>query len=179
MNRLYSTKTFSEVFPDEDVFLAGFKNIKAIEGSVSDASVNLTYFLLFAKHGNDPISNASEDQFKAKVYATIYQYGPTWEKRLEIQRKLRSLTDDQLLLGGHSISNHAYNPATEPSTSSTEALNYIDDQTTRKYKKSKMEAYAQLIELLEVDVTEEYIDKFAKLFRLVIAPAENIYVSEE
>lgn len=178
MNRLYSTKTFSEIFESADDFLNGFHEISEISGSVTDASVKLTYFLLYAKHGNDPISNASPDQFKAKVFATVFQYGPTWEKRLEIQRKLRGLTDDQLLLGGHSVSNHAYNPATEPSTASAEALNYIDDQTTRNYKKSQMEAYSQLIELLEADVTEEYLDRFAKLFRLVIAPAEDIYVSE-
>ena len=176
---LYSTKTFAEVFSGADEFLTEFKSYPEINGSVSDSSVKLTYFLLYAKHGNDPISNDSVDQFKAKVFATVFQYGPTWEKRLEIQRKLRDLTEDQLLLGGHSISNHAFNPATEPSTSSTEALNYIDDQTTRKYKKSKMEAYDQLLELLEVDVTEEYLDKFVKLFRLVVVPAENIYVSED
>lgn len=178
MHDLYPTKQFCQVFESDEDFLAGFKESPA-NGTVSDASVKLTYFLLYAKHGNDPISNSSIDQFKAKVYATIFQYGPTWEKRLEIQRKLREIPEDELLVGGHSVSNHAYNPATEPSTSSLEALNYIDDQTTRKYKKSRMEAYAQLLELLDVDVTEEYTERFRKLFRIVVNPAQFIYESEE
>ena len=76
--------------------------------------------------------------------------------------------------------NHAYNPSTVPSTGSLDELNYINDQNTTNLKKSKMDAYEQLLSLLEVDVTEEFISKFKKCFKVFVAPEEPLlYVTEE
>ena len=56
------------------------------------------------------------------------------------------------------------NPGTAPSTSSLEELPGIDDQNTTQYKKNKLDAYANLMGLLEKDVTEEFLSKFKSLF---------------
>ena len=56
------------------------------------------------------------------------------------------------------------NPGTAPSTSSLEELPGIDDQNTTQYKKNKLDAYANLMGLLEKDVTEEFLSKFKNLF---------------
>ena len=56
------------------------------------------------------------------------------------------------------------NPGTTPSTSSLEELPGIDDQNTTQYKKNKLDAYANLMGLLEKDVTEEFLSKFKNLF---------------
>ena len=72
-------------------------------------------------------------------------YGPTWEKRLDIQEKLRNISDDELRLGSKAIYNHALNPSTAPSTQALEELSYINDQSTSNYRKSKMDAYMQYL----------------------------------
>ena len=96
------------------------------------------------------------------------------------------------------INNHAYNPSTAPSTQSTNELDYIDQQNVAKgsdtrtisgtdskttgqvVTRSKMDAYAQLWELVATDVTNDYIAKFKKCFKQFIAPERNmIYVTEE
>ena len=96
------------------------------------------------------------------------------------------------------INNHAYNPSTAPSTQSTNELDYIDQQNVAKgtatstisgsdskttgqvVTKSKMDAYAQLWDLVATDVTNDYIAKFKKCFKQFIAPERNmIYVTED
>lgn len=100
--------------------------------------------MLYARYGNNPIANRDTHQFKFKIFSIIYQYGPTWEKRLAIQEDLRGLSGDDLLKGTKAIYNSALNPSTAPSTGSLDELTYINSQNTTNYKKSKMDAYAQL-----------------------------------
>ena len=96
------------------------------------------------------------------------------------------------------INNHAFNPSTAPSTQDTNELNYIDQQNVAKgsntstisgtdskttgqvITKSKMDAYAQLWDLVATDVTNDYINKFKKCFKQFVAPERRmIYVTED
>ena len=96
------------------------------------------------------------------------------------------------------INNHAFNPSTAPTTQTTNELDYIDQQQVAKgsntstisgtdsqttgqvVTKSKMDAYAQLWDLVATDVTNDYIAKFKKCFKQFVAPERNmIYVTED
>ena len=67
---------------------------------LSDASITILFGLLYAKYGNSPIANSDVNQFKFKVFGIMFQYGPSWEKKLEIQEKLRALSDEEIAKGG-------------------------------------------------------------------------------
>lgn len=185
MNRMlpqYSTITFTEVWDDVDEFKTDLA-ASPFAGSISTTNpdnVSLVFYLLYARYGNNPIANRDVNQFKYKIFSVIFQYGPTWEKRLDVQKKLRAISDDDLLKGSKAIYNNALNPSTAPSTASLEELTYINAQNTTNYKKSKMDAYAQLMELLMVDVTEEFLVKFKKCFKVFVAPERPLlYVSDD
>lgn len=106
-------------------------------------------------------------------------YGPTWEKRLEIQKDLREMSMDDLRESAKAIYNHSMNPSTSPSTDTLEELLTINDQNVTKHRRSKTDAYALLISLLETDVTEEFLNKFKKLFLTVVTPELPLwYVTE-
>ena len=96
------------------------------------------------------------------------------------------------------INNHAYNPSTAPTTPSSNELDYIDQQQVAKgsntstisgtdskttgqvVTKSKMDAYAQLWDLVATDVTNVYIAKFKNCFKQFVAPERRmIYVTED
>ena len=176
---IYNTMTFAEIFETSDKFLADWLANPLHVTSISDKDITNLYYLLYAKYGNSPIANMDVNQFKYKVFAIIFQYGPTWVKRLDIQDKLRSLTEEELMLGTKAINNHAYNPSSDPSTSTLSELEYINEQNTTNYKRSKLEAYSSLINLLKSDVTEEFLRRFKVCFK-VFASFENplIYVTE-
>lgn len=176
---MYDTKTFAQIYKTDDDFYAAYQAYESILGlNLNESRVKLIYLLLSARYANSPIANYDETQFERKVFTTIYMYAPTWIKRLDIQEKLRGLSDDDLITGTKAIFNHAYNPGTAPSTSSLEELEYINEQNSTNYKKSKMEAYATLWELLATDVTSEFISKFQPLFMMFTNPSiDYIYVT--
>ena len=177
MNKMSSTKTFTEVYDSWEDFLTDSGTI--FDLNITESNLKTLYYLLYARYGNNFITNWDENQFKAKLWGLIWQYGPTWEKRLDIQEKLRNIGDEQLLEGARAIYNHAFNPSTDPSTATLTELTYINDQNTTNYKKSKMDAYTQLWNLLATDVTEDFISKFKTLFKKAIAPFTILYESEE
>lgn len=147
---------------------------------ITDRNAQTLFYLLYSRFGNNPIANRDITQFKYKMFSVIFQYGPTWQKKLEVQQTLRNLTDEDLRAGAKAIFNHAYNPETAPSTSSEDALTYINEQNTSHYKKGKLDGYAVLIALLEDDITYKFLNKFQHCFKQFVAPEDPLlYISEE
>ena len=177
----YNTKTFCDVWDELAKFKDDFEG-SPFDGAISSDGEELLYYLLYGKYGNNPIANLDENQFKYKVFSIIFEYGPTWEKRLDIQKTLRNMSLQDILAGGSEtitgtdtntgsdsksesgnkndtgsqstvsvsastinrdiansgyqtneldgtdILNHASNPPTTPTASSTTPLSYIDAQ---------------------------------------------------
>lgn len=165
----YRTRTFADIYPSYEEFMEDFENgdFSVFYDEIVNSSI--IYLLLYARYGNSHIAFSDENQFRANLFSIIWQYAPTWHRRVEIQKELRELTEEEMRAGSKAIYNHSFNPSTAPSTSTLEELLTINDQNTTNYKRSKLEAYANLMALLETDVTEEFIDKFRKLFIKVLA----------
>lgn len=173
----YRNVKFTDVWEKVEGFLNDIKQSNL--NVMSDETLTTLYYLLYANYANSVIASSDINQFKYKVYSTIFMYGPSWEKRLDVQKKIRSLTEDEILTGGKTIYNHAFNPDTKPSTSTLGELLAINDQNTANYRKSKLEGYSLLIGLIETDVTKEFIDKFKKLFLTVVQPEETLLYEVE
>ena len=161
--KTYLTRSFAEIFPSAEEFLSEYKT-SAVPKVITEDNVTTLYYLLYSKYGNSHIANSDENQFKYKIWSTIFMYGPTWEKRLEIQNKLRNLSDDDLLQGAIQIYNHSFDPGTVPSTIDTNELETVNDQKVSKYSRSKLDAYQFLYDLLKVDVSKSFLDRFKDLF---------------
>ena len=175
----YNTKIFREIWPDFDSFFTDYSK-SHLKSSELEGSEGMIYDLLFANFANDSIASMDEFQFKAKVFERIFNYGPTWKKRLSIQERIRNMSEEELRIGGRDISNFAINPNTSPSTSSTDELTEISQQTSRNRKRGRLDAYANLLSLLDEDVTADFVRRFRPLFRTIVSPlATQIYPNEE
>lgn len=162
-----STKTFVEIFEEYNDFYyyylnCGIPTTITSDAPANDSNLKTLYYLLYARYGNSPITNFDENQWRYKVYSVIFMYGPTWEKKLNLQTTLRNLTDAQIKTGiqsaitntgtvgtsgsntytnltstdsGQDVHNHAYNPADAPSTQTTTELSYINEQHVDKFGK--------------------------------------------
>lgn len=198
MTQMYNTKTFADLYEDYDTFkeehvtnaflpcVIDYDDGTTLNPKVSN--LQILYYLAFSKFGNNPIANLDENQFKAKFEAVMWQYGPAWESKLKLQDKVRALLTtvnpstgelDDLMTGAKAVHNHAFNPSTEPSTASLEELTYINDQNTTSYKKSKMDAYGQLWNLIADDVTEEFLNRFKPLFQKAVNLKPFLFESED
>lgn len=182
----YRTRTFAEIFSDydDDVYnssAAYFSQMWNDSPFSSALQVNnlapataldptLTFYLLYAKYGNSHIAYSDENQFLYQIHSIMFQYGPTWAKELDIQKQIRELSLAELREGSRSITNLAENPSIAPSTQNTEELPYVNSQNVSKTTRSIADGVALLQALLQKDVTEEFTNKFKKLFLTVVAP---------
>lgn len=183
----FRTRTFSDIWPDVETFKDelynspfGFRIVVDEEYAypiVSDENLELLFYLLYAKYGNSHVSSSDENQFKFKVMSVIFQHGPVWQKRLEVQKNLREMTTAQIIQGGKDVYNHAYNPSTVPSE---EIIDNINEQNTANRQRSLLDGYSYLLTLLSTDVTEDFLREFKKLFITIVYPRLPLwYVSDE
>lgn len=291
----YDTKLMTEIWDSASDFLTDYQSV-GIPTTISTANATTLYYLLYARYGNTPIANYDETQFKYKIFSVIFQYGPTWEKRLSVQATLRDMQLSDLIDNGAlselfssqgsnsqtssgtngntrtlntneantgtsatahtgtvgvdhdndvqnsgddtTITNQAYNPSTVPAMDAYAPLTYINNQNAQKITKGtrsvqdessltnynntdtttnnlnradtgtitdagttsgtisgtdsksntttttmtagKLKAYEKLLELLDTDVTGEFINKFKICFKQFVMPEKTwIYVTEE
>lgn len=192
----YRNRKFNDIYPEVEQFEQDYDefNNGILDASVSGTAIDTIWLLLSARYGNSTVASQNEEQFKLKLFSTIFMYGPTWEKKVEIQKSVRGLIQDgkiseDLLRGGKAIYNTALNPgqkvaggkgsATGEGTNTLDELTYINQQNTTNYQKSLPEAYSILTNLLETDVTSAFLDRFKKLFLTVVTPELPLwYVSD-
>lgn len=174
----YKNKLMHNVWSDVESFKNDFNNSYA-KSCISEESAEITYNLVFARFADTPISG-NQESFKAKMFSVIFRFGPSWEKRLDIQKKIRGLSDEDIMRGSRTVSNSALNPSNEPSISEAEnGLAEINSQVATHMKRGKLEGYAALLALIDKDVTSEYIGKFAECFiKFFIPDNDALYVDE-
>ena len=158
----YDTKIFTDIWDEVDEFLYDYKHV-GIPTTISDSNATTLYYLLFARYGNNPIANYDENQFKYKVMSIIFQYGPTWEKRLSVQNTLRGLQLSDLIddgsfseLFGHQGAN------SNTKTDSSNSTRTIDNDTTSTGT-------------VTVDTDNDNTDVTNHAFNPSTAPATNAY----
>ena len=118
----YDTKLMTDVWSQASDFLTDYQNV-GIPTTISNQNATTLYYLLYAKYGNTPIANYDENQWKYKMFSIIFQYGPTWEKRLDIQTTLRGLQIADL------VDNGSYRALTSQSGTETSSKTGSDNNT--------------------------------------------------
>ena len=176
---LYKTDTFSEIWSSVDSFLEDYNELDDSLKVLSEDTVKVTYFLLFANYGSSHINSNFLMQWKYKLFTLMYQYAPIWSKKMELQEALRSiaLDSDEILKSGKVIYNSAQNDGGAPSTTSLEELTYINNQNVSSYLKSKVDAYDRLYSMIASDITKEYINRFRTLFISVLTSTGDTFIT--
>lgn len=174
----YRNRKLTDIWESYDEFKDDYLTCE-IPSLISEDSAKTLFYLLYARYGNSTIASSDENQFKYKVFSTIFMYGPTWEKRLEVQAKVRAMSEDELRESAKMIYNSSQNPSNKPSTDTMYELPTINNQNVTKGQRGKIDAYATLTALLETDVTEEFIGKFKKLFLTVVSPELPLWYETE
>lgn len=178
MNKVFNNYYFTQVFDSVETWneLLAETNITL---PITAENLNLLFYLVYSKYGNSVIASSDTNRFIFAVARIIFQYGPTWETRLRIQKSLRELSDTDLMKGATDIYNHSYNPGSAPSTQATEELPTINEQTVTKRRKGPLDAYAYLWDLLDTDVTGQFLDRFKTLFVQILAPEHVVLFETE
>lgn len=185
MNSLFQSfynNKFADIYPDYEGFLSDYNTLGFSKVFNSEDTLKTLYFLLLGRYANSTIANSDNGQFRLQLFSIIWQYGGTWEKRVDIQKALRELSledGSDIYKGSKAIYNSALNPGTAPTTATLEELPHINGQNTTNYKKSKLEGLATLSSLLESDVTNYFLNKFQGLFIPIALGQSKYYITEE
>lgn len=183
----YSSLKFCDVFPNvlsfntlwAEMVLHYYPNSGSPFSNEDDEVSDTIYFLLYSRYGNNPIANYDLEQWKFKLFAIIFAYGPTWEKKIGVQKALRGLSEAELLAGAKSIFNHSYNPSTEPTTQTIDELTTVNEQTVNKTVRAKIDAYSTLWEMLRTNPTEDFLRQFRVCFKTFVGDAHPTFFAEE
>ena len=132
------------------------------------------YYLLWARYASSHIRSDYPQQWKMKIMMTVFEYGPTWSKRLEIQEKVRNMSDDEIQKGTIMTYNSAMNPDCAPTTETWETLKGINSQNKNLYQRGKLDSYAYIDQILKTDVTREFVEKFKKFFDIMASPGMKL-----
>lgn len=155
------TERFVDVFPDFTTFKSEYTASPLSKtNTLADEALEALYYLLYARYGDRHTFSTDTNQFKYGLFSTIFMYGPTWARRLDLQTMARDLTADDMRRGDTSNNTHAINPG----TLSPDELNYINEQNKVVREHGKMEGIAMASALLTSDVSKSFLDKFASLF---------------
>lgn len=173
----FNTELFSDVFPTSDDFVNGYTS-SDLYNDEDARDIKKAYTLLLARYGNTPIANKSIEQFKLKLYSVLFQHLANYIEKLNLQKLVRKLTVDDFLQGSKAVYNHAFNPGDAPSTSGVEELPYINEQNATNYKRSMSEAIGIKADLINENITEQFLRFFKYLFKTVVVPDVNVLYAE-
>ena len=140
----------------------------------NNGTMTTLYYLLWARYASSHIRSDYPQQWKMKIMMTVFEYGPTWSKRLEIQEKVRNMSDDEIQKGTIMTYNTAMNPDGAPTTETWETLKGINSQNKNLYQRGKLDSYAYIDQILKADVTRDFIEKFKKFFDIMAAPGMKL-----
>lgn len=145
----YRQIKFTDVYSKADDFLADYGNV-GVPTSISNELAETLFYLLYGKYGNSTIASSDLTRFKYRLFSIIWQYGPSWEKKLDIQKLARAWADDEVTVAetydsanehevtakdetssnvsSDRLQNFADNPSTEPAVDARQPLTYINHQ---------------------------------------------------
>lgn len=168
----YNRFKFSDVWNNAQSFYDDYMDsgLALADTDFDEEHCKWLFYLLIGKYANNIIANDDVNQFKYKVYSLIFTYGPEWQRKLQIQKTLREMNEDDLIKESEAINNHANNPSTKPSTINTTELAFVDDQTYAKRNRAKLDAYQFLWSVLHSDITPLFLSKFESLFTKFVSP---------
>lgn len=174
--RKSNQKTFFDIYNTVDTFTDDYTNkfnfFKPTD--MTDEYITKTYWLLAARFGDQAISGYNDEgRWKLRLFQTINQYGPVWEKKCDLQKQIRGLSLSELKETGKIINNTALNPNNEPTT---EELDYISTQNTSKTTMSDLDALNLQYVALNDDLDRDYTDHFKPLFSKFLLPDIPLYL---
>ena len=173
------TRSFSNIFPTFEDFSTSYTD-SGLPNTLQDTSFLQTiYLVLMGEYASSSIMSFSEDQFRLKLFTLIMSYGAQYEREFTMQSDLLSMSIDELQTSSKSIYNSSLNPSTAPTTDTMDELPTINQQNVTKHKRSKLDAYALLLDLMDADVTKRFIKRFDHLFVRVLRTNQPLFYTTE
>lgn len=174
-----NTPTLGQCYPTYEDFKDSFDTLQLNYIPFKNESfLRHIYIVLMGEYMTSPIKSYSPEQFEIKLMTIVADRGPEYERLLDIQKDLLSMSPEDLSLAQEAIYNTALNPA-KSLTKDDEIIRTVNQQNTTRQKRGKLNAYAALTELMDSNITKRFLKYFDHLFKTVLTGTEVLYFTEE
>ena len=162
---------FTDVFPTLEKL-----NERKDELTPSVDDVNQEEWVaLIGRYGSSHIRYSTTIQFECMFFTILYEALDRLRVKLRVNKRLRTMEEEEALSGEKVVSNQATNPDTEPSTEDFDELPYINGQTTQKGTIAKVKGLYEWKHSVGGQAYNEFLDGFRSLFRVVLIQEEVVY----
>ena len=168
--------TFGEVWNSSTDFWNEYAEL-GFPSVIAEDKKALMFLALYGKFRNSVFAPSDLNRAKIQLFTLVWSKGPKWQKEVEIQGKLQSLTDEDLAIGDRRINNMASNPSVQPATGTLDELDYINGQSVLGYKKGAVEKYVGVLALLNDNITDSFLANFQPLFLVIVSPELPLWYS--
>lgn len=167
-----STWYFEDVFPDETSF-TDFLTDYGVTLPTSITASSL-YKLFMDKYLNCSIAFDTKEVFKRRFSLLLNDYLTEFSVRVGVKTALYDLSEDDLLVVNTYINNYANNPNYEVTDVFSE-LGYVSNQNNGINRINKLTAYINFLKGLLPYGSQEFLERFKKLFKYIYIRRINIY----
>lgn len=167
---------FRDIFPNYTTFKAKWDDsaFAVTTSQVSADNQKIVFASLFGRYANSTIASIDLERFEVQFFSILWQNVFAWQKKLAIQTSINGMSASDVEIRDTTVFNTAANPSTTPATSAFIALTKIDAQNAQQTKRNPLVGWAQLRELIEADFTNQFLDKFKKLFIVIVEGSEGL-----
>ena len=94
---------------NKESFRTSYTNV-GLGGFNDEKTIDVLYVLLYSRRANDAVMSSDESRFIYDLFGTVFKFGAEFEKKIEIQSQILSLSADELERGTTTVYNRSENP---------------------------------------------------------------------
>lgn len=164
MNNFTKTFVFKDLIPSFDKFLELYDNHMIEHINLDDDDLYKVYKILFNNYCNCSIAYDTPNAFYRMFFLEIFNSAEDYIIKLNMVRKLRELTVDELVSEYETITNVANNDNAVVSEPLKHIVPYITTQSSSASKGNKANAILRGLSAYRDNEVKYFVDKFQYLF---------------
>lgn len=177
MNNFTKTFVFKDLIPSFDKFLELYDNFMIEHINLDNDDLEKVYKILFNNYCNCSISYDTPNAFYRMFFLEIFNSAEDYIIKLNMVRKLRELTVDELVNEYETISNVANNDNVVVSEPLKHIVPYITTQSSSASKGNKANAILRGLSAYRDNEVKYFVDKFQYLFITIFGDYGIYYVN--
>lgn len=177
MYNFTKTFVFKELIPSFDKFLELYNNYMIEHINLDDDELEKVYKILFNNYCNCSISYDTPNAFYRMFFLEIFNSAEDYIIKLNMVKKLRELTVDELVSEYETITNVANNDNAVVSEPLKHIVPYITTQSSSASKGNKANAILRGLSAYRDNEVKYFVDKFQYLFITIFGDYGIYYVN--
>lgn len=177
MYNFTKTFVFKELIPSFDKFLELYDKYMIEQLYLEDEDIEKVYKILFNNYCNCSIAYDTPNTFYRMFFLEIFNSAEDYIIKLNMIKKLRELTVDELVSEYETITNVANNDNAVVSEPLKHIVPYITTQSSSTSKGNKANAILRGLSVYRDNEVKYFVDKFQYLFLTIFGDYGIYYVN--